>query len=132
MLRLGVLQSVPCCSGKAVGVHCYHFAGPSALRTVPGGIFVIRDKSARVSSADNLFQICWLACPRILTFKIKQIPFCYILTNCERAMNNMCNIEKDTGGGNTRNSKIYYFLSREFLTKLASHTGCAVCLRNDS
>ena len=38
---------------------------------------------------------------RIITFKIKQIPFCYILTNFERWMNaerHMYNIEKDTGG----------------------------------
>ena len=41
-------------------------------------------------------------CPRILTFKIKQIPFCYILTHFERSINaeqQMCNIEKDTAGG---------------------------------
>ena len=52
-----VVLGKPGCSAKAVGVLCYHFTGPSALRTVPGGIFLMRDKSARVSSADNLFQI---------------------------------------------------------------------------
>ena len=29
----------------------------------------------------------WVVCPRMLTFKIKQIPFCYIWTNFERSMN---------------------------------------------
>ena len=45
----------------------------------------------------------------ILAFKIKQIPFCYILKKSERSMNaeqHMCNIEKDTGG-NSRNSSVF-------------------------
>ena len=79
----------------------------------------------------------WVICPRILTFKIKQIPFCYILTKFERSMNaeqHMCNIEKDIWG-NSRNSdfgKYINVLSRDYMTKLASRTGCVVCLRNDS
>ena len=39
----------------------------------------------------------------------------------------MCNIEKDIGGNSRNlNLKIYYCLSQECMTKLASHTGCTV------
>ena len=47
----------------------------------------------------------------------------------------MCNIEKDTGGWGIQEIqeiRIWkYFFSREYMTKRAGHTACAVCLLND-
>ena len=49
------------------------------------------------------------------------------------AEQHMCNIEKRYWGEFKKfEFENMLFLSREYVTKLASHTGCAVCLRYDS